>query len=673
MHSKKNSKKKIKETFAKILQKLSQNQILTQITNRDLTIILGDTGCGKSTLVNFLLKSNLIEKETQGLENIIDLEEGERQFAKIGHSIDVSETVGFSIHYNEEGNLILIDTQGFLDSRGVEYQISFSLLFDKVREVCRSMKFIFCIGYSSFKTNRMGGVKKNFKFVRGLFGKKMYLNQYSDSILVLVTKHDERTSIKKMKTIFNDSDQETLRILQERVFFYDPLNGNKNGVLNRDEFLDEINKMPAITEKFFNIPFSTEEKLFFKDLFSIFKNEIAEKTQENKYLDVLSIYKDLEFFHCSKIKFIQKLIEDFDDIITPCLIGLENSFFDACNFGNFKAAEIYIKILESFLKIKQFTRYNYNDFEKILKEKKKNFKEFQKDMKKNKLTKEEEKKLLDKIKKQIQSDKNERIKKLSEFLDQKLKRSQDELSNEIKNLENEMEKKDQEEKKRIQDAHKRKMNDFIQKLEMKKKEDEKKSEEEYQSRLKKILESNKDKIEKFQKNYKNDMDKYKKQIDNEKEERRTNEKRKREEIENLKKKIYIEKEEDQRRNEKRKREEIENLKNQINQRNKMMNDDYERKMKDFERKLDRERREAQNLNDLEKKKNSEKIENLKKEYSDYRKKHEGVLTKVIDVQKEKVENPWDDLNLVQKAFYGTGEAIKWSLDKVANLVTFNWW
>lgn len=56
---------------------------------------------------------------------------------------------------------------------------------------------------------------------------------------------------------------------------------NKNGVFNRNEFLDEIKYigwMSVIKIK----DFPTEEKLFFKEeLFSIFKNGIREKTQEN--------------------------------------------------------------------------------------------------------------------------------------------------------------------------------------------------------------------------------------------------------------------------------------------------------------------------------------------------------------------------------------------------------
>lgn len=148
--------------------------------------------------------------------------------------------------------------------------------------------------------------------------------------------------------------------MSDRVFFYNPLNIKKPGVLVREEFLEELNKMNYIKNKSFGIRFGYEEKFFLKEIFGIFRNEVVKKVQNNKFLDIMTIYEKLEFFQNCNIFFIKEMINEFDYIIIPCIRCLENTFIDTCKFGGFKASEIYLKIIKSFIEIKPiFTKNSY--------------------------------------------------------------------------------------------------------------------------------------------------------------------------------------------------------------------------------------------------------------------------------------------------------------------------
>lgn len=169
----------------------------------------------------------------------------------------------------------------------------------------------------------MAGVKKNFDFIVNIFWKKKYFEQFKNSIMILTTKWDSGVSFDIFKQNFFSSGNETQKSLKDRIFFYDPLNLKKNNVLVREEFLEELNNMDFIREKVFNIPFSLEEKLFLRNLFAIFEKEIFKKTKNKLFLEILTINENLDYFRLRKIKFIKKLVHEFEEMILPCMISLE--------------------------------------------------------------------------------------------------------------------------------------------------------------------------------------------------------------------------------------------------------------------------------------------------------------------------------------------------------------
>ena len=455
-----NNKPEPEEILAKIKEKLKNQKIISKIKDKDLTIILGDTGSGKSTLINYLLGSKLTEKKiNEKMYPIIDLEEGEKEYTKIGHSFK-SETEGFSIHSN--GNLNLLDSQGFFDCRGIEFQIHFSFLLNEIFQNCKSLRFIFVIDYEKFLVSRMAGVKKNFNFIEKLFSHKKFFHRYKNSIMILVTKQNLKDKIDKIKDIFLNSGNDTQKFLHDRIFFYDPLNFNKKGVLNREEFLEELSFMDLIKEKVLVVPFSDEEKLFFKTFFEIRKNRLVKKSHNDKYLELMIIYENFQFFEKIQIIFLKKLFEDFHEILTPCLERLEKTFLECCNSTKFKAAKIYLKILKTFLEIKQLTTHDYKYLKNSLIKQKDLFSKYQITLENKKKSKIQENKMILGLKSKIQiknNEKNKKIKNLYDFLMKKLEKYERDIINQIKKINKKILKKEKEEKFLKEDEKKKILDD----------------------------------------------------------------------------------------------------------------------------------------------------------------------------------------------------------------------
>lgn len=203
-------KNKIMETYNKMRAHLKENQIVKKTKNKDIILILGDKGSGKSTLINYLLKSKLIKKIQKGqFYKIIDLAEGETKHCEISHSIDSSKTKGISMHESKDGNLVFLKTQVFFHSRGMDYQIAFSLLLSKILENCRSLKFIFTVDYNLFLVNRMVWVKKFFDYIQNLFDNQYFFRECKNSVMVLITKHHETISLKYFLERFSETENQT--------------------------------------------------------------------------------------------------------------------------------------------------------------------------------------------------------------------------------------------------------------------------------------------------------------------------------------------------------------------------------------------------------------------------------------------------------------------------------
>ena len=139
-----------------------QQEAQQELRGKEIVMLMGQTGTGKSTTIHFLAGHKMVEKEV-AQETII--EHGQRSRKKmttkkvlksiqpidginIGHDMK-SETL-FTRIYKSQSGQIFCDTPGFNDNRGVEVDISNAIGIKLAIRACKNVKII----YSTEKCRR---------------------------------------------------------------------------------------------------------------------------------------------------------------------------------------------------------------------------------------------------------------------------------------------------------------------------------------------------------------------------------------------------------------------------------------------------------------------------------------------------------------------------------------
>ncbi len=95
------------------------------IKNSSIVLVIGCTGSGKSTLINYLL-SNKITFKNQAIDVIAEAEEKGENYPEIGHQTE-SKTIFPEVFVDKQYNVAYCDFPGFFDNRSFEERVSISI------------------------------------------------------------------------------------------------------------------------------------------------------------------------------------------------------------------------------------------------------------------------------------------------------------------------------------------------------------------------------------------------------------------------------------------------------------------------------------------------------------------------------------------------------------------
>ncbi|WP_341761084.1 hypothetical protein [Candidatus Tisiphia endosymbiont of Thecophora atra] len=218
--------KKVMDEFAKTDHHL--------IKKDSEVLIVGTSGVGKSTLINYLNGSELVGEYIDGKLKIKLISNSLPGRFNIGHSTNISETLYPEVYSPDGANYSFVDCPGFGDSRGAAIDIA-NLFFRKyVTEGVSNIKILLVCSYSDLTDPTGRGVNflKSYKALGNFYGafkNQTALAELSKSIGIVVTQvTDELTDrIKKLEKdilknkklikISNSEDdiQDCLKELQE--------------------------------------------------------------------------------------------------------------------------------------------------------------------------------------------------------------------------------------------------------------------------------------------------------------------------------------------------------------------------------------------------------------------------------------------------------------------------
>eukprot|EP01025_Chloroclados_australasicus_P062771 TRINITY_DN8255_c1_g1_i1.p1 TRINITY_DN8255_c1_g1~~TRINITY_DN8255_c1_g1_i1.p1 ORF type:complete len:545 (-),score=96.58 TRINITY_DN8255_c1_g1_i1:405-2039(-) len=179
-------------------------QVVRKVSDKDVVLVFGTTGAGKSTTINTLCGAEMrIEKEEQdGHTYKVVKAYPANGFTpvKIGTK-DVSETLIANIAQDPRYKIVYVDCPGHKDNRGWEVALANSANILNIVRACRSIKIMVVIPGSSADTTRGESIKEILNVLNNLLQDAGGLPYFVNNIVLVVTKVKTMEEVWKVKRI----------------------------------------------------------------------------------------------------------------------------------------------------------------------------------------------------------------------------------------------------------------------------------------------------------------------------------------------------------------------------------------------------------------------------------------------------------------------------------------
>jgi hypothetical protein len=226
-----------------------------QAKGMNVVFVIGNTGAGKSTFINYLCGCEMVEKKRKDL----GMKGGGKVIvvvgsavATIGHETQKSATFLPVIAYDEKTNTVYCDCPGFLDNRGAEINIANAVNIRAMIAIAKSVRIAVLINHHSILGDRARGLQDMMRILATMFHTDASMQEHQASVLLGATRYPRDQELDDLRDEITDGpcgDAEVTKQLVARLFIYDALDrpfGEDSG-LKRDALLAEIKGMPAIT------------------------------------------------------------------------------------------------------------------------------------------------------------------------------------------------------------------------------------------------------------------------------------------------------------------------------------------------------------------------------------------------------------------------------------------
>ena len=341
----------------------------TKIQDKEAIIVIGNTGAGKSTMVNYFAgcMMELKSPEDLGFEGIDDFvvvkpaEEGGTfdEIMPIGHTKE-SKTFMPQIETAPGQRLTYCDCPGFLDNRGAEINIANAVNVKNAIIKAKSVKIIILINYHSLKADRGRGLSDMLKICSNLFGQEKNLESCKDSLLLGVTQVPLSLRLPSLKKWIVKDTPDIMTTLVERLFIFDPLDRPLEGGWNRQECLSQLHALTPIANPsriFRTVLTDSDEKKLVTISEKMGENIHAFLKQKN-FPKAASSLRQLQRLSLIEHISIERLLHQNTSYIERYFQERIDEFKAHCHFEHFSEAEAVLReIQEALVSLDSFKEF----------------------------------------------------------------------------------------------------------------------------------------------------------------------------------------------------------------------------------------------------------------------------------------------------------------------------
>ncbi|XRB03151.1 ubiquitin carboxyl-terminal hydrolase [Pycnococcus provasolii] len=240
-------------------------QQAVRATDKQLVMVIGNTGAGKSTLVNYLHGCQMeLHKTTDDKgkkKKVIRVREDSSppELMVIGHT-NKSATFMPKVDGGDD-TLTFANCPGFLDNRGAEINIANAVNIKAAVSQAAGIRVLIVLNYYSLKADRGRGIRELAQILADLFGDARRMGEHAGSVVLGLSqapRRDEDDDEPMQLSDFQDRVSDTtglgddaaaiVKSLVSRMFVYDPLNRGDETWSVCDQILASLRSLPPIAE-----------------------------------------------------------------------------------------------------------------------------------------------------------------------------------------------------------------------------------------------------------------------------------------------------------------------------------------------------------------------------------------------------------------------------------------
>lgn len=286
---------------------LNSFKYASKAKTKEIILVMGNTGSGKSTVVNYLLGNEMIKSFSTLGETVFTTKLDNSSFPKIGHN--ESETLYSMLYKDEATKLVYCDCPGFYDQRGDEEQICTEISMQLILKYAQSIKAVLIvIDYNELYVTRGNGFISLNKTLSKLF---KTLDSVFNSILFIFTKVDQKNHITTCEMIAQHVYEKHEQLSRYSRKF-ESLCTNFDEIRDSEKNLEFLNLMYSNKHNFFIVDYenATAKNLITNRIFEL--NETLETTNLNYEIDIRHqklIDRLIDRIAYEGTRLIEKLIE----------------------------------------------------------------------------------------------------------------------------------------------------------------------------------------------------------------------------------------------------------------------------------------------------------------------------------------------------------------------------
>jgi energy-coupling factor transporter ATP-binding protein EcfA2 len=339
-----------------------------QIKKKNALIVIGTTGAGKSTFLNYLMGCKLqLEDPARlglpGLEDIIVVSPNSpvKEVMPIGHT-RISKTFISQIEV-DRGNATMVycDCLGFLDNRGAEINIANSVNIRRILQAAQSVKVLILLNYRSLLADRSRGLADMLNMCTQLFGGLAHLERFKGALLLGVTQAPATLRLHKLHFFMTDGGPSIMKTLAQRTFLYDPMDRGGEDFWDRSMchyHLDLLQEIPQHESwKIFQTVLTDSDERRLGEIVAKQRKTLRKALRSGAYSVAGLCWRNLQRLRVIDHVSVERMLNDSRLMLQHILSRRIASFRENSVYHRFSEAEIQLAAMRSLA-----SQFNKEDF-----------------------------------------------------------------------------------------------------------------------------------------------------------------------------------------------------------------------------------------------------------------------------------------------------------------------